>query len=187
MIAPAPADDRTRIRVTPDGAVCCEVAIPLPVPANSAWGQIRDFHRFASHDRFHTNLQVAGGVPRGGAALRMGHRFGPVCIQRVGRILWWREGVGFAFSDLSLRGPRHGFPHVFVLRVDPGESPEDCVVRVRVTGRWTADWMPLCVRRWWLAWVFAHVVWRTRADLFAFAAARRRRLQRIGRPNPHAA
>lgn len=122
------------IRATPDGRVTCRAAIPLGVSAGRAWGQVRDFGRYASHDYFHHDVRVSGGVPRAGVALRLSHRFAGFRVERVGRILRWREGVGFAFSDLSRRGPRAGFPHVFALTLEPAGDAR-CVVRLTVRGR----------------------------------------------------
>jgi hypothetical protein len=159
-----------------DGRVDCRAAIPLDLPAAAAWGQVRDFARYASHDYFHADLRVDGGVPRQGAALRLTHRHAGVRVERVGRICWWEEGVGWAFSDLSRRGPRHGFPHVLVVRVEAAGTgvggASRCVLHVAVRGRWTAAWVPPALRRLWLAWVFAYVVSRTRNDLWAYQAAR---------------
>lgn len=154
-----------------DGRVECRATIPLALPAAGAWGQLRDFRRYAAHDYFHHDVRVAGGVPRAGAALQLSHRFVSVGVRRVGRILRWREGEGFAFSDLSRRGPRAGFPHVFVLRVEPAGDGAS-VLHLAVRGRWTAGWVPLPLRRAWLAWVFAYVAARTRNELLAYQAAR---------------
>ena len=161
------------IRAHRDGRVDCRAAVPLSVPARRAWGQLRDFRRYASHDYFHADVRVAGGVPRAGAAVRLTHRFGCFRVERTGRILRWREGDGWAFSDLSRRGPRSGFPHVFAARVEPAGDRRS-TLHLTVAGRWTAEWVPLWARRLWLAWVFAYVVARTRSEVLAYQAARRR-------------
>ena len=50
-------------------------------------------------------------------------------VTRRGRVCWWREGVGFAVSDLSMRGGRVGFPHVCGYRVRPMISHSPSVKR----------------------------------------------------------
>jgi hypothetical protein len=159
------------IRASRDGRVTCRAAIPLALPAGSVWGQVRDFRRYASHDYFHRDVRVGGGVPRAGAPLRLTHCFACFRVERVGRILRWREGAGFAFSDLSRRGPRAGFPHVFALRIESAGDGRS-TLHLSVRGRWTAGWVPLFARRIWLAWMFAYVVARTRNELRAYQAAR---------------
>ncbi len=159
------------VHVGRQGRVRCEAVIPLALPAGSVWGQLRDFHRFAAHDYFHADIQVEGGVPQAGARLRLSHRYAGFHVVRVGRILWWREGEGFAFSDLSVKGPQHGFPHVFVLRVEAIDH-DHSKLHVVVRGKWTAMWVPPWARWAWLSWVFAYVVSRTRNELLAFCLAR---------------
>lgn len=161
-----------RIRLGRGGRVDCSASVPLDLPAGSVWGQLRDFRRYASHDFFHHEVRVEGGVPRRGARLQLSHRFGCFRVERVGRILLWREGEGFAFSDLSRRGRGRGFPHVLILHVQP-VGPTRSTLHLRVRGRWTAGWVPLLARRAWLSWVFACVVLRTRNELRAYEAAHR--------------
>lgn len=130
------------IRVSGTWRVTCEASFTVPMSARRAWGQIRDFHRYAAHDHFHAGFTIEGDVPRAGAAITIDHQYGPFGIRRVGRIVRWREGEGFAFSDLSARGPRCGFPHVMAIQV--ADIDTGCRVTVRVTGRWTAPtprWM----------------------------------------------
>ncbi len=170
------------IRAHRDGRVDCRAAVPLSVPARGAWGQLRDFRRYASHDYFHADVRVAGGVPRAGAALGLSHRFGFVRVERTGRILRWREGCGWAFSDLSRRGPRVGFPHVFTAHVESA-GPARSVLHLTVRGRWTAAWVPLWARRLWLAWVFAYAVSRARNEMGGYEAARVRGLAVTQRPS----
>jgi hypothetical protein len=154
-----------KIEVSATGRVVCEAQLPLPLSARQAWGQLRDFHRYAAHDHFHAGFTIQGEVPRAGAGLTIEHRYGPFRLQRVGRIVRWREGDGYAFSDLSLRGTGRSFPHVMSLRV--ADKPGGCVVTVRVTGRWTAP-TPRWMARLWLAWVVLSIAQRTRNGLLAF-------------------
>jgi hypothetical protein len=107
-------------------------------------------------------------------------------VERVGRILRWREldrstappgrppdrPAGYSFSDLSRRGPRHGFPHTFSYYLRPAGA-ESCKLEVVVRGRWTAWFVPRWIARLWLGWVFAHVVLSVRNSLLLAAATRR--------------
>jgi hypothetical protein len=156
---------RMTIKVSPSRRVVCEASIALPLTARQAWGQLRDFHRYAAHDHFHAGFTIEGDVPRAGAKLTIEHRYGPFRLQRVGRIVRWREGDGYAFSDLSSRAPGANFPHVMSLRV--ADASGGCVVTIRVTGRWTAA-SPRWMARLWLAWVMLSMVQRTRNGLMAF-------------------
>jgi len=154
------------IRVRPSGRVRCEATIPLTMSSARVWGQLRDFHRYASHDHFHAGISIEGGVPRRGAALQIDHRYGPFRVRRVGTILRWQEGRQFAFSDLSRRGPRHGFPHVMQLRLQ-ADAPDRCTLLIRVTGHWTAP-VPRWIARCWLWWVMTTITQRVRNDLLRF-------------------
>lgn len=162
-----------QIAISFSGAVRCRAALDVPLSLTSVWGQIRDFDKFAQLDLFHSNINLKGGVVRQGAILEMQHRYGPFAVRRVGRILVWKENVGYSFSDLSRRGPRAGFPHVFSYRLE-STGEQTCRLHVAVTGRWTADFIPRPFARLWLCWVFGHVmrgveqqlliyqIWRTR-------------------------
>ena len=120
-----------------------------------------------------------GRRPRAGAALAIRHRFLGFGVDRVGRILRWHEfdpadarPAGYSFSDLSARGPRHGFPHVFGYSLRPaGRNNDRCRLQVAVRGRWTAP-VPRWAAKLWLWWVFAHVVLSVRNAFLAAAVAR---------------
>lgn len=167
-----------KVEITQSGRVCCEAEIRLPLPASVVWGQLRDFQRFASVDYFHTNPRVERGLVQAGARLRMHHRFGPFSVIRVGRILRWREWTaggqpaGFAFSDLSARGNRSGFPHVLSFRLH--ENAPASMLRINVGGLWTARWIPHWAACLWLRWVFSHIVGRARSELLAYALWRQK-------------
>src|SRR3954453_15510352 len=106
----------TRVRVGRAGDVCCRAALHLPMSAGAAWGELRDFTRYASQDTFHAEFRIEGGVPRRGARFTVTHRFLLFSVDRVGRILRWQElerstapsgcppgrPAGYSFSDLSL-------------------------------------------------------------------------------------
>ena len=161
------------VRVSRRGAVDCRRTLELPLSAISVWGQIRDFQRYARHDFFHAEMTITGGTPRAGAKLTLCHRYAGLRAERVGRILIWREGDGYSFSDLSLRGPRSGFPHVFSYRVEAA-GEQACRLHIRVSGLWTSRYVPRWIARLWLGWIFAHIVRTVRNELLLFHIWRKR-------------
>jgi hypothetical protein len=163
-----------RIRIGPRGAVDCCALLHLPLSATSVWGQIRDFPRYAQQDFFHADIKIAGDLPRAGAAIELTHRYCGLRFARVGRILVWKEGVGYSFSDLSPRGPKAGFPHIFSYRLE-AMTPSQCRLEIRVRGLWTARSFPRALARLWLWWVFSHVVRSVRNELLQYGIWRKRR------------
>ena len=158
-----------RISINPNWVVRCSAEVELALPATSVWGQLRDFQLYARQEFFHGQIQIEGGLPRCGAQLRMSHRYAGVRVRRHGRLLIWREGAGFSFSDLSLAGPRRGFPHVLTFRLEPlGE--QGCRLHVRTNGLWTAR----LGARLWLWWVFSHIVRSVRNELLMYQLWRKR-------------
>jgi hypothetical protein len=175
----------TRVRVGRSGNVCCRAALYLPMSAGAAWGELRDFTRYAAQDTFHAEFRIEGGVPRTGARFVVTHRFLLFSVRRVGRILRWQEldrsaaptvgpqnrPAGYSFSDLSQRGPRHGFPHTFSYYLRPAGAAS-CTLEIVVRGRWTARLVPRWAAWLWLRWVFGQVVVSVRSSLL-LAATRR--------------
>jgi hypothetical protein len=130
------------------------IEVLLPLPPERAWGLVGDFARFAAVDPFHRRVQVRGGVPHRGAKLLLEHAAFGFAFFRRGRLLRWRENQALAFSDLSARGPRAGFPHVFSVTLEPlGEG--STLLRVEVRGKWTARWIPRPLARAWVFWICA--------------------------------
>lgn len=162
-----------RIQLARSGVVDCQGSLKVPLPAISVWGQIRDFARYARQDIFHADPSIEGGIPTQGARIRLSHRYMGLRFERVGRILVWREGIGYAFSDLSRRGPRAGFPHVFSFRIEPLDAG-CCWLHVRVRGLWTARAVPRIAARIWLRWVFAHVMRSVETELLMYRLWRQR-------------
>ncbi len=142
-----------------DWRVDCRCAIPLSVSAGVAWGQMRHFPSFVTHDPMHVAVRsLPGSNDRSEYALI--HRLGPFRFERIGRLLAWTDGLGYAFSDLSRRGPRVGFPHVFIYRLEPCDE-RSCTFVLRVRGRWTLTWIPRPVVQAWLAcmvWLSARCI-----------------------------
>jgi hypothetical protein len=163
----------TRVRVRRSLAVDCHATLNLPLPAISVWGQIRDFHRFASQEFFHDNIRIEGEIPRQGAAIQMTHRFFLFATERKGKILYWREGEGYSFSDLSLSGCRKGFPHVFTYRIEP-QGETQTLLHIEVRGKWTAK-IPRWIAWFWLRWVFRQVVVSVENDLLEYRIWRQKR------------
>ena len=156
------------VTVNKSWRVTCHATVEVPLGAGVAWGQLRDFRRFAAQDFFHESVRVAPGGVRSGAALEIDHRFGPFRVTRVGRVLAWHEGRGYSFSDLSRAGVRSGFPHVYRYRLSPAGEGR-CVVDVTIAGLWTLRVLPRWAVRLWLAWVFSHIVCTVRNSLSDFA------------------
>ena len=150
--------------ITAGRRVACTAVVDLPISAGAAWGQLRHLPTSATHDPFHAGVAVGPG-----GTLTIEHRYLGVRVVRVGRVLWWREGVGFAFSDLHRRDPSRAFPHVLSYRLEP-TSANACRLHVRVGGRWTLP-SPRWVGRAWLWWVFGHVVRTVTNDLLRYAVA----------------
>ena len=145
--------------------------LTLPLPASAVWGQMRDLERFLTIDPLHARAQL-GPPPRAGspvgAALTLCHRVLGIGPDRLGRVLRWEEGRGFAVSDLSRRGPRRGFPHICTYRVDPA-GERTCRVSVGAKGRWTATWLPRWAAKAWLRWVLLGTEARLRSVLLRYS------------------
>ncbi len=139
--------------------------------ASVAWGQLRDFRSSASHDPFHAGIKIEGGVPRAGARLEILHRHLFWQSVRVGRILRWQEGSGFAFSDLCRGDSSRAFPHVLSYQLE-AVSEKACRLNLFVGGRWTAN-VPRSIGRIWLWWVFSQVVRTVENQMLRFALAMR--------------
>jgi hypothetical protein len=132
--------------------VSLRMALEVPRRRCDAWADVSDFSRFVCIDPFHHRVVVFGGVLRPGAELGLEHRAFGFRLMRFGRLLKWRDGYGYVFSDMSSRGPRHGFPHVFFvdLRAFDHEDTARSLLTIDVRGKWTARWVPRFLRTWWL-------------------------------------
>jgi len=155
------------ISVDTNRRVRASVSLVAPLSRAEAWGQMRDIERFGTLDPLHARLRVLGFHAAAGVSIIIEHRLAGVAVDRVGRILRWEDGVGYAFSDLSSRSPRVGFPHVIQVRLD--EHPNGVRWTYTVRGRWTARKIPRWVACLWIRWVLAHVATAVRRDLFATA------------------
>ncbi len=167
---------RTSIRrrfdceVAATGRVAAAFELWIPQAAPDVWGSVEDLPRFLTIDPFHRKVVVTGPINRPGAAIEIVHGLFGIRFSRFGKLLSFREGSGFAFSDLSARGGRRGFPHVFTVGVEPlagGRTPWTRL-SVRIRGKWTARWMPKWAVRWWI-----ETVCREHARLLAKAFSER--------------
>lgn len=121
------------------GRVSAAISLDLPLAAISVWGQMRDLPGFATLDPFHDRIELLSNAdggppprPAPGVAIRLHHRCGPIRPVRKGRILAWREGCEYSFSDLSQRGTSVGFPHIYTYRVERlGEGASRLSLTVR--------------------------------------------------------
>jgi hypothetical protein len=130
-----------------------EVAISLTVnqTPEQLWKQISDLPRFLTIDPFHDQVTLMRDQPAKGVDLVLSHNAFGRRFLRFGRIIAWQEGVGYAFSDLSARGPRVGFPHVFMVAIEPVGEQSKLTIRVR--GRWTSRLVPVWLGRQWIGLV----------------------------------
>jgi hypothetical protein len=117
----------------------------------TAWRRVSDLPAFLTIDPFHERVVLMRDAPAAGVDLVLWHNAFGRRFARFGRILSWREGCGYTFSDLSPRGPRHGFPHVFAVAVDPlpGRA-EQSRLTIAVRGKWTSPLVPAAIGRWWI-------------------------------------
>ncbi len=146
--------------------------IELPMDSTTAWELMRDFRTFACLDVFHRRVELDGPSPGAGVGFLLHHGLAGIELARVGRILRWDEGRGYAFSDLSRRGPGHGFPHVYTYELLPlGPGRSRFVLGVR--GRWTARRLPRVVVRLWLTWILLKTRISLRNAFLAGALSRR--------------
>jgi hypothetical protein len=113
-------------------------------------------------DPFHDQVTLMRAEPRVGVDLVLHHNVFGLRFLRFGRILSWREGKSYAFSDLSRHdrpregrrhcGPWQGFPHVFFVEIVP-QGADRCQLVITVRGKWTSRLMPVVVAPLWLRWV----------------------------------
>jgi hypothetical protein len=142
----------------PDAQVSCsggagrqvEVVISLVVDQSpkQLWQQVRDLPRFLTIDPFHDQVTLMRDQPAKGVDLVLSHNAFGRRFLRFGRIIAWDEGVGYTFSDLSSHGPRVGFPHVFLVAIEPLGDFSQLTIRVR--GRWTSRLIPVWLGRQWI-------------------------------------
>lgn len=134
-----------------------DIGFSLDVAHSSAdlWQVISDLPRFLTIDPFHDEVTLMRDRPAVGVDLVLSHNAFGRRFLRFGRIIAWHEGTGYTFSDLSARGPKHGFPHVFMIHLRPlatleVESKPLTRLTVQVRGRWTSRLAPVWLGRIWI-------------------------------------
>lgn len=164
--------------ITPEGRIHAEVSLDIDLPASAVWGQMRDIRRFLTLDPLHVHVRVA--VPPGatdarplGAPIVLRHRLLGVGVDRVGRVLKWDEGRGYAISDLSRRGNNVGFPHICEYALRP-VTVSSSRLTFSARGLWTATWVPGILIRCWLSWVLWATARRIELEMLRLALKRER-------------
>lgn len=118
------------------------------------WKLVGDLPRFLTIDPFHDEVTLMRDQPAVGVDLVLSHNACGRRFLRFGKIVHWREGQAYTYSDLSPRGPRVGFPHVFLVRLDDIASPPANLpltrLTVRIRGRWTSPWVPAALGQGWV-------------------------------------
>ena len=126
--------------------------LDVPVSKKRLWEFVSDLRTFLVTDPYHRRMISMRKPLSPGDHLAIEHGLLGVSFFRFGRLLGWSEGSGYSFSDLSARGPRCGFPHIFEVAVEASRgAPRECSrLRIEVKGRWTAMLVPIVLREWWL-------------------------------------
>ncbi len=124
----------------------------VPASADQVWTRIADLPRFLTIDTFHEQVTLMRPAPAAGVDVVLSHNAFGRRFDRFGRILQWRPGRGYAFSDLSPRGPRYSFPHAFFIELEPVDGAERPLTRLTITvrGRWSSHWIPVTLGWWWV-------------------------------------
>jgi hypothetical protein len=135
-----------------------DMLISLDVASSTAalWQTVRDLPRFLTIDPFHDQVTLMRDEPAAGVDLVLSHNALGWRFLRFGRIVAWRENVGYTFSDLSQRGPQTGFPHVFIVKIEeclrkPMTGPKETSrLTIQIRGQWTSRLAPVWLGRAWV-------------------------------------
>ena len=120
------------------------------------WRVVSNLPNFLTIDPFHEQVIMMRKRPAVGVHLVLLHNAFGRRFCRYGKILSWRDGEQYAFSDLSRAGSSREFPHVFFVSVRPAGGaplhvkPNSSKLTIRVRGKWTSTWIPAIVGRWWV-------------------------------------
>ncbi len=150
-----------------------EIVLDVVRSRDELWKLISDLPRFLTIDPFHDQVTLMRDQPAVGVDLVLSHNALGRRFLRFGKIIAWREGSGYTFSDLSPRGPKQGFPHVFMIDLQslPANSSRHtpCAemsvhgvsgllltrLTIHVRGRWTSRLVPVWLGRLWI-WLVCH-------------------------------
>jgi hypothetical protein len=131
-----------------------EITLDVARPAAEVWSLISDLPRFLTIDPFHDQVTLMRDQPAVGVELVLSHNAFGRRFLRFGKIIAWREGSGYTLSDLSSHGPKQGFPHVFMISLQPLATPSEKLSLTRLTihvrGRWTSRLAPAWFGRLWV-------------------------------------
>ena len=131
-----------------------EISLDIPRSQGELWNLISDLPRFLTIDPFHDQITLMRDRAAQGVDLMLSHNAFGRRFLRFGRIIAWREGSGYTFSDLSPIGPKQGFPHVFMIDLQPlvvaDEKSPLTRLTVHVRGRWTSRIAPAWLGRLWV-------------------------------------
>ncbi len=156
------------ISITHDWRINARSITHLPLRAARMWARMRDVQLFLTDDPLHADV-FFNSLPAPhqsfvGATLTIRHRLLGLGPNRVGRILTWTEGRGYAVSDLSRRGVHLGFPHICAFDLAP-RGEHTCTLTVSARGKRTATRTPRFLVRFWLWWVLAATEARLRRSV----------------------
>lgn len=130
-----------------------EIVLDVVRTRGEVWNLISDLPRFLTIDPFHDHVTLMRDQPAVGVDLVLSHNAFGRRFLRFGKIIAWRDRSGYTFSDLSPRGPKQGFPHVFMIELQLLATPESTPLTrltIHVRGRWTSRLVPVCLGRLWV-------------------------------------
>jgi hypothetical protein len=134
-------------------AIRARITGVLPMTAAALWRRAADLPRFLTIDPFHVHVVLMRPRPAAGVDVLLLHNAFGWRFARFGRILRWREGQEYAFSDFSPRD-QAGFPHVFFISVEPlPDKPQFSRLTIDVRGKWTSRLIPPWLGRIWVWYV----------------------------------
>ena len=147
-------DSRVVVQRQRGRAMSIRMEVDSTLSATQMWRRTSDFPDFLTIDPFHEQVALMRAEPRAGVDLALHHNVFGIRFVRIGRILSWREGRSYAFSDLSRHdrpreGRRRGFTHVFFIEIVP-QPDNRCQLVITVRGKWTSRLIPLVIARLWL-------------------------------------
>ena len=130
---------RSRVvdRSGPGSGIDLLIEVDVERPAVEVWASMSDLPRFVTFDPLHSRVIVNGPGLQPGVDLTIEHRVFGLTFFRFGKLLTWRDGCGYSFSDLSPKGAEGFFPHVFDFAVAP-DGHGGARLTVTVRGKWTS-------------------------------------------------
>ena len=128
------------------------IEIEVARPIEELWTMLADFPRFVTIDPLHTRIVVQATELKPGVELTIEHVVFGLTFLRHGKLLTWRDGRGYSFSDLSVKGALGIFPHVFDFAIEPIDGAGSRLT-VSVRGKWTTRWFPRWLGLRWIGYV----------------------------------